>query len=313
MDITTLGRSGLRVSRIGVDTTGWDSTMDEKTAAEILGTLVDAGGNLVTSCPAAPRHAGQVQLGQALATVNRQDLVLAVSVGVDLSQPVGRRVDCSRRAIMSALDNALARMGTDYVDVLSLGYWDPATPLDEVASTLTGLVASGKTRYVGVCDYSGWQLAATAVATGPALITATASYSLVERGPEQEVLPAAEHLGLGIIARAPLGHGLLSDAPALTTATPGTASTAAEVSAEAHALAGQRTDAIRQAARTASEGLGVSMDAVAINWVSRRPGITATVVPVTTAPVLSQLVSQLTAHAGGLPGAIEEALDDVSR
>ena len=105
---------------------------------------------------------------------------------------------------MRALDASLQRLQTDYVDLWQLHAWDPRTPLDETLSTLDDVVRSGKVRYVGISNYSGWQTAQAAtwqraVPGRVPIATTQMEYSLLSRGIEREVLPAAEAFGIGIL------------------------------------------------------------------------------------------------------------------
>ncbi|WP_235840384.1 aldo/keto reductase [Corynebacterium yudongzhengii] len=175
-----MGRSGLRVSEIGLRTRDQD----------VLATFVDAGGTLIdatVASAAAVRHIG------------REQLVVATSVGVDVTCPLGQRVDCSRRAILAQVEEFLRATGLEHIDLLQVGHFDPHTPAEEVAATLDYLVTAGTVRYAGARGYRGWQLAIT-----PHLHATTTPYSLLRRGAEEEILPAAEYLGIGVIAEGPV-------------------------------------------------------------------------------------------------------------
>ena len=113
------------------------------------------------------------------------------------------RFDASRGHLLTALDASLERLGTDYVDLWQLHAWDAATPLEETLAALDTAVASGRARYVGVSNFSGWQLApprpGSARPSGPGAdrLGNQMEYSLLQRGIEREVLPAALDLGMG--------------------------------------------------------------------------------------------------------------------
>jgi aryl-alcohol dehydrogenase-like predicted oxidoreductase len=171
-------------------------------------------------------------------------------------------------------------------------------------------VNRGKARYVGVSNSAGWQLAtaaAGAAAVAP-LVSTQVEYSLLERGVDREVVPAAEHHGVGLLPWAPLGRGVLTGK--YRTGTP--ADSRGANSAYAGYVEHHRTDRaarIVQAVATAADGLGTSPLAVALAWVRDRPGVVA---PVVGARDTGQLTGSLTAEDITLPPAIRSALDDVS-
>jgi aryl-alcohol dehydrogenase-like predicted oxidoreductase len=174
-------------------------------------------------------------------------------------------------------------------------------------------VTSGKVRYAGVSNYTGWQLAGAAgwqrAAPGRIpLCSAQMEYSLLERGIERELLPAAEHYGVGVLPWAPLGRGVLTGK--YRTGTPADSRGASQQFApyvEQHRT--ERAARIVEAVATAAEGLGTSSLAVALAWVRDRPGVVA---PVVGARDTVQLAGSLAAEGLILPPAIRAALDDVS-
>ena len=141
----------------------------------------------------------------------RRDLVIATKAG-SVPDP-DRRFDGSRGHLLAALDASLERLGTDHVDLWQVHAFDPETPLDETLQALDIAVSSGRARYVGVSNFCGWQLAkaATWQLAAPGARTRLAStqmeYSLLQRGVEREVLPAALDLGIGLLPSSPLGRG----------------------------------------------------------------------------------------------------------
>lgn len=200
------------MSALGLGTATWGAGTDRDEAAKILVDFVDAGGTLVDATPVTGSGSPEDMLGSVLRRKGmRGDVVLSAASGVDPGQPVGRRVDCSRRALIADLDALLDRLHVDHVDIWSAGYWDASTPPEEVADTLEFAVRSGRVRYAGVRGYTGWQLAVTHSAAGRIRpVVAQHELSLLQRGPEQELLPAAAHLGVGFIAGAALAQGVLT-------------------------------------------------------------------------------------------------------
>ncbi len=305
-----LGRSGLRVSRMALGTMTWGGDTDAEEAASQLVAFVDAGGTLVDTADIYGEGESERVLGSLLGDlVPRDDVVLA-------TKAVARRDDgpfgggASRGALLTALDGSLKRLGTDHIDLWQLHAWDDCAPLAETLAALEYAVTSGKVRYVGVSNYAGWQLA-TAAAGASALapiVSTQVEYSLLERGVDREVVPAAAHHGIGLLPWAPLGRGVLTGK--YRTGTP--ADSRGANSAYAGYVEHHRTDRaarIVQAVATAADGLGTSPLAVALAWVRDRPGVVA---PVVGARDTGQLTGSLTAEGITLPPAIRSALDDVS-
>ncbi|GAB2659589.1 aldo/keto reductase [Nocardia goodfellowii] len=327
MEQRTVGRSGLRVSRIGLATHTWGAHTDAEAAAVQLVAFAEAGGTLVDTSPAYNGGAAQRILAQLLGDlVSRDDLVISGCAGVipavdpphadpelptpEPLQPVPEAlrptIDASRRTLLRQLDRTLLELGTDYLDIWNIGAWDPSTPLDEVAATLDYAVRSGKVRYGGVRGFNAWQLASLA-AIAPVCVAQT-PYSLLARGAEADVVPAAQHHGLGVIASAPLAGGILTGkyrdgVPADSRGAD--EATAAEISNRLDDRATRVVDALV----TAADGLGTSPLAVALAWIRDRPGIASLIVG---ARDIGQLTGVMAAETLELPRAIGAAIDDVS-
>jgi aryl-alcohol dehydrogenase-like predicted oxidoreductase len=308
-----LGRSGLRVSRLALGTMTWGRDTDADEAASQLAAFVDAGGTLVDTADVYTEGESERILGALLGNlVPRENVILA-------TKAVARRTEgpfgggASRGALLTALDGSLKRLGVDHIDLWQLHAWDDSVPLDETLGALDVAVRSGKVRYTGVSNYSGWQLATAStmqlMSPGATPIVSTqVEYSLAERGIEREVVPAAEHHGIGILPWAPLGRGVLTGK--YRTGTPADSRGASAHFApyvEHHRT--ERAARIVQAVATAADGLGTSPLAVALAWVRDRPGVIA---PVVGARDTGQLVGSLAAEELTLPAAIRAALDDVS-
>ncbi|MFI7680905.1 aldo/keto reductase [Actinophytocola sp. NPDC049390] len=311
MEQRHLGHSGLRVSRIGLGTMTWGQDTDADEAASQLVAFADLGGTLVDTADVyADGEAERILGGLLDDLVPREDLVIA-------TKAVARRGDgpfgggASRGALLWALEGSLRRLGVDHVDLWQLHAWDTAVPLEETLSALDAAVTSGKVRYAGVSNYSGWRLstAATLQRHKPAAIVSTQmEYSLLERGIEREVGPAADYHGVGLLAWAPLGRGVLTGK--YRAATP-----ADSRGASAHFAPyvdhhrNERAARIVQAVVTAADGLATSPLSVALAWVRDRPGVCSAIVG---ARDTGQLLGSLVSEELTLPAAIRAALDDVS-
>ncbi|CAM3018203.1 aldo/keto reductase [Saccharomonospora xinjiangensis] len=309
MESRQLGTSGLRVSRMGLGTLSWSTSTDAEDAANQLAAFVDAGGTLVDTADIYGEGEVERLLGSLLRSlVPRDHVVLATkAVARRTGGPFGG--GASRGALLSALDGSLRRLGVEHLDLWQLHAWDQAVPIEETLSALEYALRSGKVRYVGVCNYTGWQLAtAASELAGGRIVSVQSEYSLLERGIEREVVPAAAHHGIGVLPWAPLGRGVLTGK--YRTGTPADsrgASTAYANYVEQHRT--ERAARIVEAVVTAAEGLGTSPLSVALAWVRDRPGVIA---PIVGARDKSQLAGSLAAESLTLPAAIKAALDDVS-
>ncbi len=305
-----LGRSGLRLSGLGLGTLAWGRDTSGDEAAGQLRAFADAGGTLVDTSPAYGEGAAEAVLAELLEdVVPRRDLVLSGAAGIVPAAPPGRRVDCSRRTLLDQLDSTLAALGTDHLDVWQVGAWDGCTPVEEIVDTCDYAVRTGRVRYTGVRGHFGWQLATVAgAARASHLVAAQAEYSLLARGVEEELVPAARHHGMGLLAAVPLAGGVLtgkyrdgipSDSRGADPARAGI------VEAYLHDDAVSVIDAVA----TAADGLGTSPLAVALAWARDRPGVTSAIVGPRD---VAQLTGVLVAADLTLPPAITAALDDVS-
>ncbi|WP_399923254.1 aldo/keto reductase [Streptomyces kanamyceticus] len=312
MEQRHLGRTGLRVSRIGLGTLTWGHT-EESDAAELLKVFWEAGGTLVDTADVYGDGGSEYLLGRLIERlVSRRDLVIATKAG-SVPDPE-RRFDGSRGHLLSALDASLARLGTDYVDLWQVHAFDPRTPLDETLQALDIAVSSGRARYAGVSNFCGWQLAkaATWQLSMPGARTRIAStqmeYSLLQRGVEREVLPAAIDLGVGLLPSSPLGRGVLTGKYRRATPTDSRGASdhmAPFVAPYLDDAAGHIVDAVA----TAADGLAATPLQVALAWVRDRPGVTA---PIVGARNAQQLTAALSVESLSLPDEICQALDDVS-
>jgi len=313
MEQRYLGRSGLRVSRLGLGTLTWGRDTDEHEAADQLTAFVDAGGTLLDTAGSYGDGASEELIGSLLTdVVARDEVVICTKAGV-VPRGDRREVDCSRGAMLAALDTSLARLRTDHVDLWLAQVWDPRVPLEETLSALQLAVTSGRARYVGISNYAGWQVAragtlAECGRSGVPLVAHEMEYSLLARGGESEVLAATEALGLGALAWAPLGRGVLTGKYRTGTPADSRAASPHFVSyVEPYLSDGARR--VVEAVATAADGLGCAPVEVALAWARDRRGISSAIVGARTA---AQLRGLLNAEALTLPAEIRQALDDVS-
>jgi aryl-alcohol dehydrogenase-like predicted oxidoreductase len=312
MEQRQLGRSGLVVSRLALGTMTWGRDTDEVDAGLQLADFRDAGGTFIDTAHRYTGGESERILGRLLAETDRESLVVATKAGSSAGvRPLG--ATGSRRYLLTELETSLQRLQTDYIDLWQLHAWDPVTPLDETLSALDAAVSSGKVRYVGISNYSGWQTAKAATYQGmwpgrAPIVSTQMEYSLLARGIEREVVPAAEDLGLGLLPWSPLGRGVLTGK--YRDGVPADSRGAAE-DYQRFVRPYLEDDSARvvDALLTAADGLGVSPVAVALAWVRDRPGVVA---PIVGARTPAQLAGSLEAEDVDLPVEIRAALDDVS-
>jgi aryl-alcohol dehydrogenase-like predicted oxidoreductase len=313
MQRRALGRTGLRVSRLGLGTMTWGGDTDEHEAREQLTGFLDAGGTLVDTAAGYTDGRSEELLGSFIGTVvPRDELVVATKAGI--SRRTGVRVlDTSRGTLLSTLDGSLKRLGVDHVDLWQVHVWTDETPVEETLAALDLAVTTGRAAYVGISNYNGWQTgqAATwqrAVPGRTPLASTQVEYSLVNRKVETEVVPAARALGLGVLPWSPLGRGVLTGK--YRTGTPSDSRGASRVfSGFVDAYLDDRARGIVEATVKAADGLGWTPLQVALVWVRDRPGVTAPIVGARTA---AQLGDALDIEDKSLPEEIASALDDVS-
>jgi aryl-alcohol dehydrogenase-like predicted oxidoreductase len=308
-----LGRTGLRVSRLGLGTLTWGRDTDEHEARDQMVAFVEAGGTLVDTAAGYGDGASEELIGSFLGeVVRRDDLVIATKAGISRARGT-RETNTSRGYLIATLDTSLRRLGVDHVDLWQVHTWVDEIPLEETLSALDYAVSTGRAAYVGISNYTGWQSAqaATWQAAVPGrarLASNQVEYSLINRRAEAEVVPAAQALGLGVLPWSPLGRGVLTGK--YRTGTPADSRAASPHFANfVGNYLNDRNARVVEAVVRAAEGLSWSPLEVALAWIRDRPGVTAPIVGARTA---AQLQGSLTVEECTLPAEIVAALDDVS-
>jgi aryl-alcohol dehydrogenase-like predicted oxidoreductase len=213
MTYRPLGDSGLVVSAVGIGCNAFSRRVDQDGVADILAAARDTGVTLLDTADVygATHGASEEMLGIALEG-QRDEFVLATKFGGG-RQPDGR-ARASRSTIVAAVEGSLRRLRTDHIDLYQLHVPDDVTPIEETLSALTDLVRAGKVRYVGSSNFAAWQIADadwTARAAGlERFVSAQNGYSLLDRAVEDELVPACETYGIGLLPYFPLEYGLLT-------------------------------------------------------------------------------------------------------
>ena len=313
MEKRPVGASGLQVSRLGLGTMTWGRDTDEQEAADQLRLFLDAGGNFIDTAAIYGDGDSERVLGGLIdAMAKREDLVIASKSGISIRSGE-RKIDNSRKALLAELDRTLTRLGTDYLDLWQVNAWDEDVPLEETLGAFDSAVSSGKARYVGIANFSGWQTARAVTLQNPifgkAPISSTQNeLSLLNRKCEREVLSAAKALGFGFFAWSPLGRGVLTGKyrRGLPSDSRGASP---HFSNFIEPYLSDKSARIVEAVLVAADGLGLSPIEIAIAWVRDLPGVSAALVGARTG---AQLRGILTSENVVLPAPVREALDEVT-
>jgi aryl-alcohol dehydrogenase (NADP+) len=212
MSYTYLGNTGLQVSKICLGAMMFGGQTDAATANRIVAKAADHGINFIDTADMYHAGASERTVGAAIKTC-RDDWIVATKVG----NVMGTRPNeqgMSRKWIMQAVDASLARLGTDYIDLLYVHRADFNAPLSEMVRAFADLIRQGKVRYFGVSNFKGWRLAETVRLADEAGIDRPAAtqplYNIVNREAEVEHLPAAAAYGVGVVTYSPLARGILT-------------------------------------------------------------------------------------------------------
>lgn len=295
---STLGRSGLRVSPLCLgamtfgEDLGWGSTVEE--SQQILDRYIELGGNFVDTANFYTKSHSEKIIGDHIGrhSARRDRLVIATKFSGNLYPGDPNGGGSGRKAIVSACENSLRRLQTDYIDLYWLHCWDVQTPIEETMAALDDLVRSGKVRYLGVSDTPAWKVAEANMLARfrgwSSFIGLQVEYSLLERSVEQELVPMAQEFGLGLTPWSPLKSGALSGKY--------TRQNAGELKADRGAFIdphlNERTYAVVDALAGIAKAHDSTVARVALAWVQGQPGVTSTIIG---ARRLSQLEDNLKA------------------
>ena len=313
MEMRRAGKSGLSLSRLGLGTMTWGRDTDTHEAADQCRAYIEAGGNFIDTSSTYGDGDSERVIGGLIGTLfKREDVAIATKAGVTFPDGV-RTVNNSRQSLISELDKSLSRLETDYVDIWHIHSWDPHNPLEDTLSALDYAFTSGKARYVGISNFSGWQSARAITiqesnsAKAP-IVTHQVEYSLLNREIEREILPCADETGVGILAWAPLGRGVLTGK--YRKGIPSDSRAAApHFVKHVEPYLREKPARIVEAVAVAAEGLGFAPLEVALAWVRDTPGITSAIVGARTG---AQLRGILTSEEITLPEIVRDALNEIS-
>jgi aryl-alcohol dehydrogenase-like predicted oxidoreductase len=320
MQTTTLGSTGLKVSRIVLGTMTFGLQTDEPTSHAILDVAAEAGVTFLDTADVYPVGGGLPSAGRTEEIVGRwlkgkRERYIVATKAVGKVGPSAWDQGASRKHLLDAIDASLRRLGTDYVDLYQLHSDDPSTPLDETLDALDSIVRSGKARYVGVSNFLAYRLARAlgkAEARGfSRFVSVQPRYNLLFREIERELLPLAREEGLAVIPYNPLAGGFLTGKHRRETGpTPGTRFTLGNV-AERYQdrYWHERAFGTVEALRSVVAEFGLSLTTAALAWVLAKPTITA---PIVGASRPDQLKESLAAVDQRLDPELERKLDELT-
>ena len=303
MELRALGNSGLLVSQFALGTMTWGRDTDVHEARDQFNLYYEAGGRFLDTADVYSDGVAEEIVGEFIR--DYPDVVISTKAGNVRSH---RRRDTSRVHLLASLDGSLKRMRRSHIDVWHMHAWDPYTPIEETLSAAKYAVDSGRVRYIGISNYSGWQLTTAALLSEFPIVSAQMEYSLLQRGIEREVIPASTAHGLGVMAWSPLGRGVLTGKYRHSTPADSRAATAHFATFVTPYL-NERSRSIVDAVCTAAEGLGITPIDVALAWVTAKPQVSSTIIGARTA---AQLRGVIQAFNAVLPAEIQTALDEVS-
>jgi aryl-alcohol dehydrogenase-like predicted oxidoreductase len=317
MDYHFLGATGLRVSELCLGTMTFGRETSPEDSHRILDRFVDVGGNFIDTADVYTQGRSEEIIGDWLKNQPRDELVVATKVRF----PMGERPNdagLSRKHILAGVDASLRRLRTDYIDLYQVHAWDGAAWLPETLSTLNNLVQSGKVRYIGASNFTGWQLQkaidlSRQMGWEP-FCCLQPQYNLLERAIEWEILPVCRQEGVGVIPWSPLRGGWLSGKfrRGMTAPVAGSRIEMAEEqgwSESWSAYNNEHTGGVLDALFAVAEEAGKPPAQVAIKWLLQRPGVTA---PIIGARTIDQLESNLAVRGWLLSEAQIEQLDQAS-
>lgn len=291
MEHRYLGASGFRVPVLSLGTgtfggqgalfSAWGST-DVAEARRLVDVCLDAGLNMFDSADVYSKGAAEEILGEAIKGRPRDSLILSTKATFRFGEGENQ-VGSSRHHLINAVDAALKRLGTDYIDLFQLHGFDARPPVEEVLSTLDTLVKAGKIRYLGVSNFSGWHLMKSLAAADrhgwTRYVAHQAYYSLVGRDYEWELMPLAADQGVGAVVWSPLGWGRLTGKIRRGQPLPETSRLQSQTAQDA----GPQVDLdylydVVDALDEVAKDTGKSIPQVALNWLLQRPTVSTVVI-----------------------------------
>ena len=312
MDYRSLGRSGLKVSRLCLGTMMFGGPSDAAEAARIVGSARDAGINFIDTADVYVKGESERITGKLIAS-DRERWVLATKV----ANPMGDDPNCrgtGRKWVMRAIDESLERLATDYVDIYYIHRDPGSVPMEETVEAMGDLIASGRILYWGVSNLRGWRIAEAVRVCDergvPRPVVCQPYYNAMNRQPENEILPACQHYGIGVATYSPLARGVLvgkykpGEPPPADTRAGRKDKRMMETEFREESLA------IAQKLKAHAEAKGMTAGDFAVNWVLANPLVTSVIAGPRT---MEQWTAYLGALEHGFDGEDEALVDSLVR
>jgi aryl-alcohol dehydrogenase-like predicted oxidoreductase len=287
MEYRTLGRSGCGVSTLALGSMTFGTETDESGAHDQLDRFLGAGGTLIDTADVYSGGAAEEIIGRWLKSrpTDVTDRVVLATKGRFSTGPDANGVGSSRRHLTRALDASLRRLGVSSVDLYQVHAWDPLTPIEETLAFLDDAVRTGRARYVGVSNFTGWQIQkAVGVAENRDLIrpiTVQPQYNLLVREIEWEIMPACLSEGISLLPWSPLGGGWLTGKYRRDERPRGATRLGENpergVEAYDRRSRQERTWTVVETVRDVAKRRGVSMAQVALAWLGDRPAVASVI------------------------------------
>ncbi|MBN8961051.1 MAG: aldo/keto reductase [Rhizobiales bacterium] len=279
MQIRNLGGSGLRVSAVGLGCNNFGQRTDLETSRKVIHKAIDLGVTLFDTADIyAGRGGSETVLGEVLGP-RRKDIVLATKYAKPMSDDVARQ-GASRRYIMTAVEDSLRRLKTDYIDLYQQHDYDVLTPIEETLRALDDLVRQGKVRYIGNSNFPAWRIAEAELVGRAAntvrFVSCQDEYSLLVRGIEKDLLPAAQHYNLGLLPFFPLASGLLTGKYQRGATAPDD-TRFAKMPALRDRYVTPRNEGIVEKLAVFAKARGHSMLELAFSWLAARPQVSSVI------------------------------------
>lgn len=317
MQYRFLGRTGLRVSELCLGGMYFGKETSEADSHLFLDTFAESGGNLIDTADLYGMGSSETVIGRWLKTRTRSDFIIATKV----RYPMGdgpNDAGLSRKHILDGVEMSLRRLQTDYIDLYQVHCWDPLTPLEETLSTLDTLVKSGKVRYIGASQHTGWQLQKAVEVSRrmgwEGYVSLQPQYNLLTRATEWELIPVCINEGIGVLPWSPLRGGWLSGKYRRGMSAPPAGSRVEAATEKGRGEAwdnynNEDTWRVIDALLAMADEVGKTPAQVALNWLMQRPGVTA---PILGPRTLEQLEASLGAAGWALTAGQMDALDEAS-
>lgn len=325
MKYKNLGKTGLKISELGLGTAGYGGpenrgqTVNDEMAIKIIRCAIELGINFIDTANVYSMGRSEIVVGKAIEGM-REKVVLATKVGdpteasregKEIADPNNQGLN--RKHIMKSVNESLKRLGTDYIDLYQIHHPDPTTPLKETLTALSDLVRDGKIHYLGCSNFSAWQiekaLRVSEVNGLESFVSLQSPYNVIHRENERELLPLCVEEGLGFTPYSPLASGFLTGKYEAGKPFP-KGSRGQKNPAWVNRQFTPRSQAILQEIKKLSIETGMTMSQLSLVWITANPAVTS---PITGASNLEQLKENVDMVNCTLPSKTLKRISEVSK